>query len=1000
MASLGGLVTVERHTTSADSIPRLRRLAAIVAALLVVAVGGLLPGTPLRRLVIESAPSPPVSPSERDASLVVRVVTEQSGPIALAQVRALAIVDGRAYLSSAAQTGRDGAARLDRLPRGEHWLLVDARGYARGTSHLLLVAGNREVTHVLKPEHRLVAQVNDERGAPIADAQLEVTQGDEPLPVGARTGVDGVAQLGRLGAAPWRVSARAPGYEEVLLRGVREGEKATFVLRRLGALVVRVVSGDAPAAGAQVFVAGATLWPARAATAGADGTVRIGGLGAGSYALRATLHGLASPIDLGVALARGEEKPVLLRLEQGRVIAVHVLDGDDDQARPIARARVMLAESGLSPFPVEGGTDKDGYARLGPIAAGPASVAVRADGFVARGAIDVPEALSTALRVALVKAGVLRGRVVDDRGQPVDGASIEVVGTDFWGAPIDDDPRRSRFREAHFAAMLPGPTPLVPAGELGVLPGPIPPIPRAVAVPDSRSTGGAGAIGPVDEPWVTRNDGTFVAKPVSPGRVRALVRHPQYVEAQSEIVTLQAGGEAEVTVTLHGGGSLDGRVVDASGRGVAGVRVLVSAERGSFERSATTATDGTFVFVAVPDRVLVAVVRGDDTGDVAVRVPVLIPDGGRKTVTLTLPPDRPALGVRVTDDRGYPVDAAELSASSLDPGAPLRSTAFTDARGDASIAGAQGLPLRVEVRAPRHVPRVVVVAAEQRELRVALDAAFAVRGEVREARSGSAVDGAEIVLYTNVGVDRARADRTGGFTFAEVATGSARLVVRAKGYADASVDVTIAVPANRRPFELPRVELRPEIVASGVVVDARGEPVAGARVARDRVPTFIAAGPAPPGVAVTDARGRFRLVGLAEGATAIEAYAPDTGYGRVEGLVLRAGRSRTDLRVVLARDGATTSRELPSAGGVAVTLGELSGEPREVVIVAVAEASAAERAGLAPDDVLVDVDGLAVHSMAEARARLSGPLGHDVLVRFRRGDRTELRRVPREEVRR
>jgi S1-C subfamily serine protease len=66
----------------------------------------------------------------------------------------------------------------------------------------------------------------------------------------------------------------------------------------------------------------------------------------------------------------------------------------------------------------------------------------------------------------------------------------------------------------------------------------------------------------------------------------------------------------------------------------------------------------------------------------------------------------------------------------------------------------------------------------------------------------------------------------------------------------------------------------------------------------------------------------------------------------------------------------------------------------------VVEASEAERAGLAPGDVLIAVDGAPVGAMADARARLSGPVGDDVLLGLRRGGRPVTLRVPREAVRR
>ena len=128
--------------------------------------------------------------------------------------------------------------------------------------------------------------------------------------------------------------------------------------------------------------------------------------------------------------------------------------------------------------------------------------------------------------------------------------------------------------------MLGGPAPLVPAGELGVMPGPVPPIPHRAArartparEPRSARRGRHRAL--AEEPWVTRADGTFRASPASPGRVRAIVRHPQYVEAQSDLVTLSPGGEAHVDVVMHEGGTLEGRVLDARDRPVEGARVVV-----------------------------------------------------------------------------------------------------------------------------------------------------------------------------------------------------------------------------------------------------------------------------------------------------------------------------------------------------------------------------------------------------------------------------------------
>jgi C-terminal processing protease CtpA/Prc len=108
------------------------------------------------------------------------------------------------------------------------------------------------------------------------------------------------------------------------------------------------------------------------------------------------------------------------------------------------------------------------------------------------------------------------------------------------------------------------------------------------------------------------------------------------------------------------------------------------------------------------------------------------------------------------------------------------------------------------------------------------------------------------------------------------------------------------------------------------------------------------------------------------------------------------------VKITLARGADAATSEPLATGGVAVTLGETAAglEGAEVVIVAVTEGSEAERAGLAPGDVVIEVGGARVKSIADARARLSGPVHDDVVVKVHRTDRILALRVPREAVRR
>lgn len=975
----------------------------IFAALLYVAG---IQGVPLRILVSAlelEAPSVPETVTGREGLLDVIVVASDGDKAPLrAHVRAFAILDGKAFAAGAAATDETGRATLKDLPQGEHWVVAEAEGRARASRMVVVVAGARRLDLELGPEHFVDVVTKTEDGTPVPDAEIEV-RGSDPFPVGARTDAEGKARVGRLGEGPFSVTARAIGYQETTKRRVGEtGGPVALTLVKQGTLVVKVVGEDgAPVPSARVLVTSPSLWPARVGETGKDGAVRIAGLDAGTYSLRAVAGMRVSPIEVGVALARGEGKEIELRLGPGASVAVHVVDGaSDDDVRD---AKVTLVEGGLSSFPLEAVTDKNGRAVLGPFARGASTLSVRADGFVAKAAIPIAEIPPPELRVVLLKGGVLVGKISDGRGYAVDGATIRVLGTDLEGMPVDEDPQRTSFQNTLFVAALKGPSPLVPAGELGVMPGPVPPIPHGPsatfglgAAPNAARGAGSDARA---EPWVSGRDGTYRAMPVTPGRVRIQVTHPQYVEAMSELVSLAPEKEARIDLVLHRGGTLDGRVVDGKHRGVPHAHVNVLSTRGSLERSVRAGDDGSFAFASVPDAVIVLVSREEDMNVVAARMEVSVPENGRRTVEIVLPDPREALPVHVTGDRGAPVDAAQITAMSIDPNEALRATAFTDARGEAALSGAKGLSLRVEIRAAGRAARVVTTTAETSRLDVVLSAAEKVTGEVT-GRRRDPIEGAEVVLHTETGLRVSRTGRDGTFTIGDVPAGPARLRVRAPGFAPSSREVTVDDRGGQRATELPRVELAEEGIVEGVVVDEHGDAVPGARVGKDGVPTYLPVNGKTSGVAVADARGRFKLSELAEGTVTLEAYAADVGRARVTDVRVRGGRTTDGVKIVLQHG--EKAVEPHAAGGVAITLGETAAglDAAEVVIVSVSEGSEAERAGLLAGDIVLDVGGAHVTTMADARARLAGPIHDDVVVKVRRGGRVVALRVAREQVRR
>lgn len=975
---------------------RLRPVLLVLLALLYVAG---IPGSVVRPVIVEVGPAPaPVAEEvrERDGALDVVVRTEGGASIPRGRVRAYALLDGVAYLAAQAVTGEDGVAQLAGLPRAEHWVVAEADHRARASLMVVVVPGARRVDLALGPEHTLTVRVQTPSGEPVASAEIEV-RGPDPFPVGARTDAHGQAEVTRLGAGPFSLVVRAPGYEEVTRRSVVEGAPLVVVLAKQGALLVHVADeAGKPAARARVLVASATLWPARVSETDEKGTVRLSGLDRGSYALRAVRGASVSPVEIGIAVERGEEREITLKLEPGASARVRVEDAATKE--PVSQAMVTLAEEGLSSFPLEGVTGKDGRVTLGPYTRGAITVSARAEGFVARSGVR-PESDRDEVEVGLVRGGTVVGRVRDARGYPIDGATVRVLGNDERGMPIDDDPQATSFRDAHFAATLTGPRPLVPAGELGVVPGPVPPIPHGAAPSGAALPSAIPRV--VAEPWVSGRDGTFRATPVTPGRVRALVRHPQYVEALTETVALAPGGEVTLDVILLRGGSVEGKVVDTRGRGVAGARVFALATNGTLERTVSTASDGSFAFASLPREVTFQVTRDDDRAGATTRLQAEVPEGGRTRVEIVLPEAREPLPVTVRDARGRGIENAQVSAVSTSAGEAARVTAFSGRSGETTLAGVRGLPLRLEVHAPEHASRIVMVPADRSEVFVTLTPAESLTGSVWKNRR-EALAGAEIAVRDETGVHRARATDGGDFTVRGLSAGPARLSIRAKGRAPLERDIVVDTMEGRRPTALGRLELAEGGSIEGRVVDGRGDPVPHARVGLAPLPTYLPAGVAVPGLVLTDARGAFVLEDLAEGSHVLEALAPDGGRGRASGIRVASGRVTTNVALALT-PGKAGSDEPLATGGVAVTLGEARPEatgPVEVVIVAVAEGSEAERAGILVGDTVVTVSGASVDTLEAARARLSGPLHDDVVLELRRSGQPVVLRVSRERVRR
>jgi hypothetical protein len=280
------------------------------------------------------------------------------------------------------------------------------------------------------PEARVLAF------GPLADAALTSRRETRADP-GGRFSFDG------LPAGRYRLLVEAPGLASIEPPAFDvPGPAAVIRLSGQGRSLSGTVSWrGTPVPGARVRLGGGTL--ARAALSDDTGRFVFHGLGAGTYALRATKGNLASPILGDVPTGDGAPSggdagagsPARLDLEVGRAVAGVVVD---EGGHPLAGAEVRAEVALDDPLADAATTKADGRFALGPLPAGRFRVVARAPGYLLRAAVNVtlasPASTSEA-RLELVRAASAEGRIVDGRGVPVEGAQVRYGG---GGADLAD----------------------------------------------------------------------------------------------------------------------------------------------------------------------------------------------------------------------------------------------------------------------------------------------------------------------------------------------------------------------------------------------------------------------------------------------------------------------------------------------------------------------------------------------------------------------------------
>jgi hypothetical protein len=311
----------------------------------------------------------------------------------------------------------------------------------------------------------------------------------------------------------------------------------------------------------------------------------------------------------------------------------------------------------------------------------------------------------------------------------------------------------------------------------------------------------------------TDDAGVAVIRPLRAGPVAILVSAAGY--ATTEAIAAASPGGTEITIALHEGYPVSGRVIDERGEPIAGAEISVaraSAGAGAGGARVETSATGGFTVAALAAGTHTLQARDDEHAPAA-SPPITVADRAITGVEITMTAGAVVAGVVVATDRS-PVPSGTVRLVGRGSGTTVVRETSTDAQGRFEVRGLPRATMHAQAESGRATAsaRELDLAAHPilRDVELVLDATGAISGVVVDP-DGTPMSEVQITAYPTtedvsasgraapVASSSITTDGTGGFALRGLRTGAYRLFVTGElfGLRNAAQGVSAATGDDR-----------------------------------------------------------------------------------------------------------------------------------------------------------------------------------------------------------